>query len=78
MISRKFIIFIFLVIFSYIVSFVNFIQNFDIDNTLNAQSKNIVVITGNAGRLKAAVDLMASNDGSSLMISGVAKGVKYS
>lgn len=77
MISRKFVIFIFLVIFSYIVSLVNFIQNIDIENNFNAPSKNIVVLTGNAGRLKAATDLMALNEGSSLLISGVAKGVKY-
>ena len=38
----------------------------------------MVVITGNAGRLKAAENLMKLNSEARLLISGVAKGVKYS
>jgi len=48
------------------------------DDTTNVQSKTIVVITGNVGRLKAAENLMNLNSEARLLISGVAKGVKYS
>ena len=48
------------------------------DNTDNIQSKTIVVITGSVGRLKAAENLISLNAEGRLLISGVAKGVKYS
>jgi len=62
----------------YIISFINFISNFNKDNTAHVQSNTIVVITGNVGRLKAAENLMNLNSEARLLISGVAKGVKYS
>ena len=60
------------------ISFINFISNLNKDDTTNVQSKTIVVITGNVGRLKAAENLMNLNSEARLLISGVAKGVKYS
>ena len=60
------------------MSFINFIKNLETENTNYNKSNNIVVITGNAGRLKAAVNLMSLNKEANLLISGVAKGVKYS
>lgn len=78
MINKRFIIFIFILFISYIISFINFISNLNKDDTTNVQSKTIVVITGNVGRLKAAENLMNLNSEARLLISGVAKGVKYS
>ena len=78
MINKRFIIFIFILFISYIISFINFISNLNKENAANIQSKTIVVITGNAGRLKAAENLMKLNSEARLLISGVAKGVKYS
>ena len=78
MISKRYIIFIFILFISYIISFINFISDLNKDNHNNIQSKSIVVITGNVGRLKAAENLMDLNSDGRLLISGVAKGVKYS
>ena len=63
---------------TYIISFINFISGLDKENSYNTKSNNIVVITGNVGRLKAAINLMTLNSDARLLISGVAKGVKYS
>ncbi len=63
---------------AYLASFINFINNIDQDFVNYTESNNIVVITGNSGRLKAAIDIMTLKKEASLMISGVAKGVKYS
>ena len=78
MIKKRFIIFIFILFIFYILSFIKFISDLNKDNTYNIQSKTIVVITGNVGRLKAAENLMNFNSEGRLLISGVAKGVKYS
>ena len=78
MIKKIFIIFIFILFIFYILSFIKFISDLNKDNTYNIQSKTIVVITGNVGRLKAAENLMNFNSEGRLLISGVAKGVKYS
>ena len=78
MINKRFIIFIFILFISYIISFINFISNLNKDNPTYVQSKTIVVITGNVGRLKAAENLMNLNSEARLLISGVAKGVKFS
>jgi len=60
------------------ISFINFISDLNKDNFDNIHSKTIVVITGNVGRLKAAENLINFNSEGRLLISGVAKGVKYS
>jgi len=78
LIKKRFIIFIFILFIFYILSFIKFISDLNKDNTYNIQSKTIVVITGNVGRLKAAENLMNFNSEGRLLISGVAKGVKYS
>ena len=78
MINKRFIIFIFILFISYIISFINFISNLNKDNITHVQSKTIVVITGSVGRLKAAQNLINLNSEARLLISGVAKGVKFS
>ena len=62
----------------YIISFINFISNLNKDNITHVHSKTIVVITGSVGRLKAAQNLINLNSEARLLISGVAKGVKFS
>lgn len=78
MINYKTIIFISLACIVYMISFLNFISDLDKENINYAKSKTIVVLTGNTGRLRAALDLMVLNTEARLLISGVAKGVKYS
>ena len=78
MINLKSIFFITIVVSIYIFSFLGFIKDLDKENINFTKSDTIVVLTGNTGRLKAAVDLMVSNTDARLLISGVAKGVKYS
>ena len=78
MINKRFIIFIFILFISYIISFINFISNLNKDNITHVQSKTIVVITGSVGRLKVAENLINLNSEARLLISGVAKGVKFS
>lgn len=62
----------------YIISFLDFIKDLDKENVNYHNSSTIVVLTGNAGRLNAAIDLMLLNTKARLLITGVAKGVKYS
>ncbi len=78
MINIRSIIFICIVFVVYIISFINFISDLGKENSNISKSQTIVVLTGNTGRLKAAIDLMKLNTESQLLISGVAKGVKYS
>ena len=62
----------------YIMSFLNFIRNIDKEFTIKNNVNNIVVLTGNTGRLVFGLDLMSNNSKSRMLITGVAKGVKYS
>jgi len=62
----------------YIISFLNFIRNIDKEFTIKNNVNNIVVLTGNTGRLVFGLDLMSNNSKSRMLITGVAKGVKYS
>ena len=78
MINFKSITLIIMAFILYILSFIHFIGDLDKENINYAKSKTIVVLTGNKGRLKAAIDLMILNNDARLFISGVAKGVKYS
>ena len=78
MFSLKSIILISIVLILYIISFLDFIKNLDIENIKYTDSNTIVVLTGNTGRLNAAIDLTLVNNDSRLLITGVARGVKYS
>ena len=78
MFSLKSIILISILLMLYIVSFLDFIKYIDKENVNYTDSNTIVVLTGNAGRLNAAIDLMLLNTDTRLLITGVAKGVKYS
>ena len=62
----------------YIVSFLNFIFDIDKKYIIKNNVNNIVVLTGNTGRLISGLDLMSNNIKSRMLITGVAKGVKYS
>ena len=62
----------------YIVSFLNFILDINKKYTVVNNINNIVVLTGNTGRLVFGLGLMANNIKSKMLITGVAKGVKYS
>jgi uncharacterized SAM-binding protein YcdF (DUF218 family) len=62
----------------YFISFLNFIRNIDKEFTIKNNVNNIVVLTGNAGRLVVGLDLMSNNVKSRMLITGVAKVVKYS
>tara|TARA_B100001059_G_scaffold100709_1_gene100469 strand:+ start:1202 stop:1777 length:576 start_codon:yes stop_codon:yes gene_type:complete len=62
----------------YIMSFLNFIRNIDKEFTIKNNVNNIVVLTGNTGRLVVGLDLMSNNIESRMLITGVAKVVKYS
>ena len=70
-----------LILILYFMSFINFLfnvdKNFMVKNNIN-NINNIVVLTGNAGRLAVGLDLMDNNINSRMLITGVAKGVKYS
>ena len=76
--SLKSIILISIALILYIISFLDFIKNLDIENIKYTDSNTIVVLTGNTGRLNAAIDLTLVNNDSRLLITGVAGGVKYS
>jgi uncharacterized SAM-binding protein YcdF (DUF218 family) len=78
LINFKSIIFVSIIFIIYIFSFLNFIKDLDGENISYTESKAIVVLTGNSGRLKAAIDLMEMNTETRLLITGVANGVKYS
>ena len=78
MFSLKSIILISILLMLYIVSFLDFIKYIDKENVNYTDSNTIVVLTGNSGRLNAAIDLMLLNTDTRLLITGVAKGVKYS
>ncbi len=68
-----------LILILYFMSFINFLFNVDKNNKNNKNNiNNIVVLTGNAGRLAVGLDLMDNNINSRMLITGVAKGVKYS
>ena len=62
----------------YFVSFLNFIFDIDKKYIVKNNVNNIVVLTGNTGRLVFGLDLMSNNIKSRMLITGVAKGVKYS
>ena len=62
----------------YLISLVSFIYNIDKKYKINKQINNIVVLTGNRGRLTTGLNLIANNPGSMMLITGVSKGVKYS
>ncbi|MDG2001261.1 MAG: YdcF family protein [Alphaproteobacteria bacterium] len=62
----------------YIISFLDFIKDLEKENINSIDSNTIVVLTGNTGRLNAAIDLMLLNTDTRLFITGVARGVRYS
>jgi uncharacterized SAM-binding protein YcdF (DUF218 family) len=68
----------FIILLLYFMSFFNFIFNIDKKFTVNKNINNIVVLTGNTGRLVFGFDLMSDNIKSRMLITGVAKVVKYS
>ena len=68
----------FIILILYFMSFFNFIFNIDKKFTVNKNINNIVVLTGNTGRLVFGFDLMSDNIKSRMLITGVAKVVKYS
>ena len=68
----------FIILILYFMSFFNFIFNIDKKFTVNKNINNIVVLTGNKGRLVFGFDLMSANIKSRMLITGVAKVVKYS
>ena len=67
-----------IIITLYFFSFIHFIGNIDKEFTIKKNVNNIVVLTGNTGRLVFGLDLMSNNSKSRMLITGVAKGVKYS
>jgi uncharacterized SAM-binding protein YcdF (DUF218 family) len=67
-----------IIITLYFISFIHFIGNIDKEFTIKKNVNNIVVLTGNTGRLVFGLDLMSNNIKSRMLITGVAKGVKYS
>ena len=67
-----------IIIALYFISFIHFIGNIDKEFTIKKNINNIVVLTGNTGRLVFGLDLMSNNSKSRMLITGVAKGVKYS
>ena len=67
-----------LILILYFMSFINFLFNVDKNFTVKNNINNIVVLTGNVGRLAVGLDLMDNNINSRMLITGVAKGVKYS
>ncbi len=67
-----------IIITLYFISFIHFIRNIDKEFTIKKNVNNIVVLTGNTGRLVFGLDLMSNNIKSRMLITGVAKGVKYS
>jgi len=75
---NKFIIAIFLGAILYLVSFLNFIFDIDKKYIVKYNINNIIVLTGNTGRLFSGLDLMSNNIKSRMLITGVAKGVKHS
>ena len=62
----------------YLVSFLNFIFDIDKKYIVKNNVNNIIVLTGNTGRLFSGLDLMSNNIKSRMLITGVAKGVKHS
>jgi len=62
----------------YFISFLNFIFDIDKKYIVKNNVNNIVVLTGNTGRLVFGLNLMSNNIKSRMLITGVAKGVKYS
>ena len=74
----KILILVFIIIILYFVSIFNFILNIDNDFIFSNKVNNVVILTGNKGRLQAGLNLMESNINSRMLISGVAKGVKHS
>jgi uncharacterized SAM-binding protein YcdF (DUF218 family) len=61
----------------YFISFLKFIFDIDKQYIVKNNVNNIVVLTGNTGRLVSGIDLMSNNIKSRMLITGVAKGVKY-
>ena len=74
----KIVIILCVILILYLLSFLHFILNFDKNYTASYDVKNIVVLTGNTGRLLFGLDLMSKNIKSRMLITGVAEGVKYS
>ena len=62
----------------YFISFLIFVLDIDKKYIIKNNINNIVVLTGNAQRLVSGLKLMSNNDKSRILITGVAKGVKYS
>lgn len=62
----------------YFISLFNFIFNIDKNYITKINVNNIVVLTGNAGRLTVGLMLMDNDIKSRMLITGVAQGVKYS
>ena len=67
-----------IILILYFMSFINFLFNVDKNFMVKNNINNIVVLTGNVGRLAVGLDLMDNNINSRMLITGVAKGVKYS
>jgi len=67
-----------IIVILYFMSFINFLFNIDKNFMVKNNVNNIVVLTGNASRLAVGLDLMDHNINSRMLITGVAKGVKYS
>ena len=66
-----------IILILYFISFFNFIFNIDQEFTIKKNVNNIVVLTGNTGRLVLGLDIMSNNIKSRMLITGVAKVVKY-
>ena len=67
-----------LILILYFMSFINFLFNVDKNFMVKNNINNIVVLTGNAGRLTVGLKLMENDIKSRMLITGVAKAVKYS
>jgi uncharacterized SAM-binding protein YcdF (DUF218 family) len=74
----KIILLVSIILILYFISLSNFIFNIDKDYITKINVNNIVVLTGNSGRLTFGLELMNNDIKSRMLITGVAKGVKYS
>ena len=62
----------------YFISLLSFIINFDKKFIIKDKINNMVILTGSPARLTSGLDLMINNPKANILITGVAKGVKYS
>ena len=74
----KIILLVVIILTLYFISLFNFIFNIEKNYITKINVNNIVVLTGNAGRLTVGLKLMDYDIKSRMLITGVAKGVKYS